>query len=103
MTLYPNNLSQNGSMNEQRHDKEGRSLLNSDISGIRSMWAAVILGAFVEMNKKDARKAAGLWVFSQSTKVGSMRWICDMCGFDYHKLCHMAMTREGRRRIIHGR
>lgn len=103
MTHYPKNLFPNGSMNKQRRDSAGQSHLNTDISAIRSMWAAVILGAFVEMNKKEARKSAGLWVFSQSTKVGSMRWICDMCGFDYHKLCHMAMTREGRRRIIHGR
>ena len=77
--------------------------MNTDVSAIRAMWAAVILGAFVEMNKKSNGKAAGLWVFSSSSKVGSMRWICDMCGFDYHKLCHLAMTREGRRRVIHGR
>jgi hypothetical protein len=103
MTHYQNNPFPTGYSLEQKR-ANGRSFhSDSDISGIRSMWAAVILGAFVEMNKKDARKAAGLWVFSQSTKIGSMRWICDMCGFDYHKLCHLAMTREGRRRIIHGR
>lgn len=73
-----------------------------EMANYRALWGAVILTAIRDMNRKGGR-SAGRWVFSGDTRVGSMRWICDMCGFDYHKLCQMAMTRAGRKRIITGR
>jgi hypothetical protein len=73
-----------------------------EMANYRALWGAVILNAIRDMNRSGA-KSAGQWVFSSSNAVGSMRWICDMCGFDYHKLCQMAMSRAGRKRIITGR
>jgi hypothetical protein len=74
---------------------------NLNVESCRALWGAVVLTALKDMNR--GCKAAGLWIFGRSTKVGSFRWVCDMCSFDYHKLCHMAISRDGRRKILRSR
>jgi hypothetical protein len=50
--------------------------------------------------KNEERISAINWIFSSDHSKGSMRWVCDVCNFDYEKLQRLAMSREGRRRIL---
>jgi len=76
------------------------------------MWCSVILQAAVDMDLKEVRrrkpmvdvtsirKEAAEWFMADDPEVGAFRWICDMLGLDFHKLQNMAMTREGRIRLL---
>lgn len=45
-------------------------------------------------------KEARDWLDSRDEELGSFIWICDMCGFDAHKLWEMTLTREGRANFL---
>lgn len=70
-----------------------------DLSGCRRLWAAVVYQAVKDIDC-STKGAAADWMFSKSTRVGSMRWICDMLDLDYGKLTTMCLTRDGRSRIL---
>ena len=82
-------------------------------SGVVRLWAAVVLQGLVDMDLKEARSRkpvidvkairaeAQEWFMSdEPQRVGSFRWICDMLELDFHKIQNMAMTREGRVKLL---
>ena len=82
-------------------------------SGEIRMWCSVVLQAAVDMDLKEARSRkpvidvkairaeAQEWFMSdEPMRVGSFRWICDMLGLDFRRLQNMAMTREGRVKLL---
>lgn len=71
-----------------------------DDSGYRRLWSAVVYQAIKDMEYETGRRTVLDWIYSGEDSVGSMRWICDMLDLDYQKLLHLAMTREGRRKIL---
>ena len=87
-------------------------IMNTDVSGMRALWAAVLFQAvrdldneFFRMYKEDRQRPrtygpAYWWVYSDREDAGSMRWICDMLDLDYHKLQHLCASRSGRNQIL---
>jgi hypothetical protein len=74
--------------------------IEPDDAGCRALWSAVVYQAIHDMDTFNERRAAINWLYSDRSDVGSMRWICDMLDFDYHKLMNLCMTREGRSKIL---
>ena len=72
----------------------------NDLGNYRALWASVILTALRDIQRNEGKISALNWIFSTEHGKGSMRWVCDVCNFDYYKLQHLAMSREGRRRIL---
>ena len=72
----------------------------NDLGNYRALWASVILTALRDIQRNEGKISALNWIFSNEHGKGSMRWVCDVCNFDYDKLQHLAMSREGRRRIL---
>lgn len=72
----------------------------NDLGNYRALWASVILTALRDIQRNEGRISALNWMFSAEHGKGSMRWVCDVCNFDYEKLQRLAMSREGRRRIL---
>ena len=74
-----------------------------DAAPYRALWSAVLFQAIRDADAEIVRGRKGpgfYWIFHDRTSVGSMRWICDMLDFDYHKLQMMCTTRAGRAKIL---
>ncbi len=64
------------------------------------IWAHVLLNALRDCNKVSHCVTAKAWIFSRRTGVGSLRWICDHLDLDYDEIQSLAMTREGRAKLL---
>lgn len=74
-----------------------------DASPYRALWAAVLYQAIRDADGEISRGRKGpafYWIYSDRKDMGSMRWICDMVDFDYHKLQMLCMTRSGRAKVL---
>ena len=79
----------------------------NETAGYRALWSAVLFQAIRDLDGEMYRRGesttkgpAFYWIYSPLNGVGSMRWICDMLDFDFHKLQTLCMTRAGRAKIL---
>jgi len=66
----------------------------------KRIWAHVLLNALRDCNKVNQCVTAKAWIFSRRTDVGSLRWICDHLDLDYDEIQLLALTREGRAKLL---
>jgi beta-galactosidase GanA len=86
-------------MQSSRPSKTDGELVIDD-QPIRALWAAVVYQSIADLNRAGYARLANHWIYSEREDVGSLRWICDSIDLDYHKLQMLAMTREGRRKVL---
>jgi hypothetical protein len=70
------------------------------LEACRRIWAHVLLNALRECNHPTQCVTAKAWIFSSRQGVGSLRWICDHLDLDFYEIQTLAMTREGRARLM---
>lgn len=100
-TASPSTMSPGLCESDTRHSID-LSLDKINTEACRSLWASVLIQAVLDLNRHSYRASAHKWIWSESTEPHSLRWICDTLDIDADRVQLLCLTREGRKRIIHG-
>lgn len=67
-----------------------------------ALWAAVVVGAVIDMDNKTKPDAveAREWWWSVREDVGSLYWICEQLDLHFTKLQMLCATRQGRTQLL---